>query len=98
MTGADIAVIAVSGAAVACVIAKPWRLPEAVWACGGALLLIAAGLLPIGDAVEGIGKGTDVYLFLAGMMVIAEAGRSEARFIQSMVLGKSLNPITGSAS
>jgi arsenical pump membrane protein len=80
VTGADLVVIAVAAVAVAGVIARPWRLPEAVWACGAALLLVATGLLPPSAALEGIGKGADVYLFLAGMMVIAEAGRSQGLF------------------
>ncbi len=37
-------------------------------------------MLPWSDALHAIGKGTDVYLFLAGMMLLAEMARSEGLF------------------
>jgi arsenical pump membrane protein len=62
------------------VILRPWRLPEAIWAVGGALILVALGLLPLHDALAGIARGTDVYLFLTGMMLLAELARQESLF------------------
>lgn len=38
------------------------------------------GLLPFGDAINGMRKGIDVYLFLIGMMLIAELARQEGLF------------------
>ncbi len=61
-------------------ILRPWRLPEAVWAVTGAALLVLGGLLSISDAWRGVTKGTDVYLFLIGMMVLAEVARREGLF------------------
>jgi arsenical pump membrane protein len=66
--------------ATAGVIIRPFRLPEAVWAVAGALALVAFGLLPWGDALAGMRKGIDVYLFLIGMMLIAELARHEGLF------------------
>src|SRR3954466_10418340 len=66
--------------ATAGVIIRPFRLPEAVWAVAGAILLVALGLLPMADALTGIRKGVDVYLFLIGMMLIAELARREGLF------------------
>src|SRR4051812_28890111 len=66
--------------ATAGVIIRPFRLPEAVWAVAGATLLVALGLLPMADALTGIRKGVDVYLFLIGMMLIAELARREGLF------------------
>jgi arsenical pump membrane protein len=66
--------------ATAGVIIRPFRLPEAVWAMAGALALVVLGLLPWGDALNGIRKGIDVYLFLTGMMLIAELARHEGLF------------------
>ncbi len=66
--------------ATAGVIIRPFRLPEAVWAIAGAILLVALGLLPVADALAGIRKGVDVYLFLIGMMLIAELARREGLF------------------
>lgn len=71
---------AVCAAAVACVIIRPFRWPEAVWAVSGAVVLVALGLLPFADAVSAVGKGTDVYLFLLGMLLLSEVGRREGLF------------------
>ena len=70
-----IAVLAIGG-----IIVRPWRLPEAVWAMLGAIALVAFGLLSWSDALAGISKGLDVYLFLAGMMLLAELARREGLF------------------
>ncbi len=59
---------------------RPFGLPEAVWAVSGAVLLVAGGLLPWTDAVAAIGKGGDVYLFLTGMMLLAEMARETGLF------------------
>lgn len=66
--------------ATAGVIIRPFRLPEAIWALAGAGALVAFGLLPWRDALAGIEKGVDVYLFLIGMMLIAELARLEGLF------------------
>ena len=62
------------------VIVRPWRLPEAIWAVSGAAVLTVFGLLPWRDALKAVGKGTDVYLFLTGMMLLAELARKEGLF------------------
>jgi arsenical pump membrane protein len=67
-------------AATAGVIFRPFRLPEAIWAVLGAGALVLLGLLPWRDALTGIEKGVDVYLFLIGMMLIAELARLEGLF------------------
>ena len=70
----------IAGLATAGVIARPFRWPEAIWAVVGAIALVAFGLLPWTDALTGVSKGFDVYLFLAGMMLIAEVARQEGVF------------------
>ncbi len=67
-------------AATAGVIIRPFAWPEFVWAVAGALSLLVLGLLPVQDALRGVLKGTDVYLFLTGMMVLAELARQEGLF------------------
>jgi arsenical pump membrane protein len=62
------------------VIIRPWRLPEAVWAVLGAAALIVFGLLSWSDALAGVRKGLDVYLFLSGMMLLAELARAQGLF------------------
>src|SRR5271154_164230 len=71
---------AISALATAGVILRPWRLPEAIWAVAGAVLLVLAGLVPWREALGAVGKGMDVYLFLAGMMLLAELARREGLF------------------
>jgi arsenical pump membrane protein len=71
----SIAIVAVAG-----VIVRPWRVPEAAWAVAGACLLVVSGLLPWRDAAVAVGKGFDVYLFLAGMMLLSELARREGLF------------------
>ena len=66
--------------ATAGVIIRPFRLPEAVWALAGAVALLLFGMLPLDDAVRGVAKGIDVYLFLIGMMLIAELAQREGLF------------------
>jgi arsenical pump membrane protein len=62
------------------IITRPWGLPEAVWAAAGAAILVLGSLISPGDAWLAIAKGTDVYLFLAGMMLLAELARAEGLF------------------
>ncbi len=74
------ATLAIALLATGGVIIRPFNLPEAVWAVAGAVLLVALGLLPVGEAWSGVLKGTDVYLFLAGMMLLADLARQEGLF------------------
>jgi arsenical pump membrane protein len=62
------------------VIVRPWNLPEFIWAITGAALLVLLQLLPWPDALAAAGKGTDVYFFLIGMMLLAEVARKEGLF------------------
>jgi arsenical pump membrane protein len=66
--------------AIAGVIIRPFKIAEAVWAVGGAVLLLAVGLILPSEAWQGIQNGTDVYLFLTGMMLLAETAREEKMF------------------
>jgi arsenical pump membrane protein len=70
-----IAAVAALGA-----IARPWNLPEFVWAVASATMLVLFNLLPWQAAVTAIGRGTDVYLFLIGMMLLSEVARKEGLF------------------
>lgn len=79
-TDVHAAIWTIAALATAGVILRPWHLPEAVWAVTGAAALVGFGLLPAADALRAIGKGTDVYLFLTGMMLLAELARREGLF------------------
>ena len=70
----------IAAAATAGVLFRPFAWPEFVWAVAGAVLLVLLGLLPLHDALIGASRGTDVYLFLIGMMLLSELARQEGLF------------------
>lgn len=70
-----IAAIAVCG-----ILLRPWGISEALWAVTGAALLVLGSLISWHRAWIAVGRGTDVYLFLAGMMLLAELARAEGLF------------------
>jgi arsenical pump membrane protein len=49
-----------------------------VWPVIAASALVLSGLVPVAVAAQAVGKGMDVYLFLAGMMVVSELARRRA--------------------
>ncbi|CAG9173205.1 arsenic transporter [Cupriavidus pinatubonensis] len=71
---------AIAALTTAGVLLRPFRLSEAFWAVAGALLLCVGGLLAVPDALAAVMRGLDVYLFLAGMMVISELARKTGLF------------------
>jgi arsenical pump membrane protein len=78
--GFNAATWGIAGLATFGVIARPWNCPEFIWAVVGAALLVLFNLLPWPDAVAAAAKGTDVYFFLVGMMLLAEVARKEGLF------------------
>jgi arsenical pump membrane protein len=70
----------VAGLAIYGIITRPWGLTEAVWAVAGAAVLVLSSLVPWAQARTAVLAGTDVYLFLAGMMLLAELARTEGLF------------------
>ena len=70
----------IAGFATLGVIVRPFRTPEYAWAVIGAGTLVLFGLLPWRDALAAAGKGTDLYLFLVGMMLLSEVARQEGLF------------------
>jgi arsenical pump membrane protein len=79
-SGAHVAVWVIAAIATAGVVVRPLRWPEAVWAVAGAALIVTLGLLPAAAAAHAIARGTDVYLFLTGMMLLSETARREGLF------------------
>lgn len=71
---------AIAIATIAGILFRPREWPEAVWACLGAALLVVSRLIPLSAAFSAVLKGADVYLFLAGMMLLADLARKEAVF------------------
>jgi arsenical pump membrane protein len=59
---------------------RPRGIAEVYWIGGGALLLLALRLIPLRLAGHAIAEGTDVYLFLIGMMLLSELAREHGVF------------------
>jgi arsenical pump membrane protein len=70
-------IVAVS---IALMLTRPRGIPEVWWISGGALLLIALRLVPLKLAGQAVAKGSDVYLFLIGMMLLSELARDQGVF------------------
>ncbi len=77
---ADVLILGIAALSTAGVIARPFGLPEAIWAVAGAVLLVLSGLLPWQAAWQAARTGSDVYLFLIGMMLLSELARLEGLF------------------
>jgi arsenical pump membrane protein len=78
--GVNAATWGIAGLATFGVIARPWNFPEFIWAAAGAALLVLFNLLPWPDALVAAARGMDVYLFLVGMMLLAEVARKQRLF------------------
>jgi arsenical pump membrane protein len=59
---------------------RPGNIPEVYWVGGGALLVIVLRLMPLKLAGRAIAEGSDVYLFLIGMMLLSELAREHGVF------------------
>ncbi len=71
---------AIAALSIALMLIRPRGLPEVVWTTAGALLLCALRLIPLPLAAHAVAEGIDVYLFLAGMMLLAELARKYGVF------------------
>jgi arsenical pump membrane protein len=70
----------ITAGTIAGVLFRPKDWPEAVWACLGATLIVLLRLISPAEAASAIAKGYDVYLFLAGMMLLADLARRQGVF------------------
>jgi arsenical pump membrane protein len=59
---------------------RPRGIAEYVWISLGAFALVLTRLVPVRVAARAIYEGLDVYLFLTGMMILAELARHEGVF------------------
>jgi len=59
---------------------RPRGIPEVYWVGGGALLLLLLRLIPLTLAGRAVAEGSDVYLFLSGMMLLPELAREHGVF------------------
>jgi arsenical pump membrane protein len=59
---------------------RPRGIREVWWISGGALLLVVLRLVPLELAGHAVARGSDVYLFLIGMMLLSELAREQGVF------------------
>jgi arsenical pump membrane protein len=78
------------------VLFRPFRTNGAWWAAGGAVALIALGAVTPRQAGAALARGTNVYLFLIGMMALAEFARTEGVF--AWIAARAVRAANGSRS
>ena len=59
---------------------RPRNIPEVWWIGAGVGLLLVLRLIPLSLAGKAAAKGTDVFGFLAGMMLLSELAREHGVF------------------
>lgn len=68
------------GVSILLMLVRPHGIPEVYWVGGGAVSLLIFRLIPVRLAGHAIAEGTDVYLFLIGMMLLSELAREHGVF------------------
>jgi arsenical pump membrane protein len=68
------------GLSIALMLIRPRGISEVWWISGGVALLVALRLVPLNLAGHAIARGSDVYLFLIGMMLLSELAREQGVF------------------
>ncbi len=72
--------IAIVALSIFLMLLRPRNVAEVWWVGSGALLLVLVRLIPLSLAGRAIAEGSDVYLFLAGMMLLSELARANGVF------------------
>jgi arsenical pump membrane protein len=70
----------IAAAAIALVLIRPNRIAEAWWSVLGACCLVLFRLVSPRQGMTAVLKGSDVYMFLAGMMMMSELARAQGVF------------------
>lgn len=74
-SAAHLLLILIVVASIVLMLVRPRGIAEAWWIGAGAILLVAFRLIPLRLAGKAVAEGTDVYLFLTGMMLLSELAR-----------------------
>ncbi len=72
LTPAHLFLIVIVALSILLMLLRPRGIAETYWIGAGALLLVVLRLVPLRLAGHAIAEGTDVYLFLTGMMLLSE--------------------------
>ncbi len=79
-SAAHIVLISIVAVSVLLMLVRPRNIPEVWWIASGAVLLVALRLIPLKLAGKAVAEGSDVYLFLIGMMLLSELAREHGVF------------------
>jgi len=77
---AHILLISIVAISILLMLLRPRNIAEVWWVSAGAFLLLALRLIPLKLASSAVAEGSDVYLFLIGMMLLAELAREQGVF------------------
>jgi arsenical pump membrane protein len=72
--------IGIVAASIVLMLLRPRNIPEVYWVGSGAVLLVLLRLIPLRLAGSAVLEGSDVYLFLIGMMLLSELARENGVF------------------
>ncbi len=76
----SISIWLISAASITLVLIRPRGIAEARWSALGACCLVLLGLVSPQQGMAAVLKGSDVYMFLAGMMIMSELARVQGVF------------------
>jgi len=77
---AHVLLLSIVAVSILLMLVRPRDIAEVYWIGSGAVLLVALRLIPLQLAGRAIAKGSDVYLFLIGMMLLSELAREQGVF------------------
>jgi arsenical pump membrane protein len=80
LTMAHVLVPSIVAVSILLMLVRPLGIAEVYWISGGVLLLIVLQLVSFNLAAKAIAKGSDVYFFLIGMMLLSELAREHGVF------------------
>ena len=78
--GQHVLLLIIVALSIGLMLVRPRSIPEVYWVGGGAILLVLLRLVSMRLAANAVAKGTDVYLFLTGMMLLSELARENGVF------------------
>lgn len=77
---AHVLLLGIVAVSIVLMLIRPRDIPEVWWVGSGALLLVVLRLIPFKLAGQAVREGSDVYLFLIGMMLLSELARENGVF------------------
>ncbi|GAC1417338.1 MAG: arsenic transporter [Acidobacteriaceae bacterium] len=78
--GQHVLLLIIVALSIGLMLVRPRNIPEVYWVGSGATLLVLLRLISVRLAADAVAKGTDVYLFLTGMMLLSELARETGVF------------------